>query len=104
MCFIFHQEQEIKKTYNPWISTVARTITDEVHQKIYKEKKERKRAREKKQEIKLLQGNNKKTSRKKEKVKDLLTKQGKGKSKMRRTSFKRDPVNSLKINHKEFLM
>lgn len=60
MCFIFHQEQEIKKTYNPWISTVARTITDEVHQKIYKEKKERKRAREKKQEIKLLQGNNKK--------------------------------------------
>ena len=60
MCFIFHQEQEIKKTYNPWISTVARTITDEVHQKIYKEKKERKRAREKKQEIKLPQGNNKK--------------------------------------------
>ena len=37
-------------------------------------------------------------------MKDLLTKQGKGKSKMRRTSFKRDPVNSLKINHKEFLM
>ena len=60
-----------QKTYKPRVTTVARRITDEVHQKMYKEKQEstakkekekedRKRARKRKQEIKLLQGNNKK--------------------------------------------
>ena len=29
-----------QKTYKPSITTVARTITDELHQKMYKEKQE----------------------------------------------------------------
>ena len=60
-----------QKTYKPRVTTVARRITDKVHQKMNKEKQEstakkekekedRKRARKRKQEIKLLQGNNKK--------------------------------------------
>ena len=78
--FYLPTEKRNKKTYNPRVATVARTITDEVHQKMYREKqeskakkrkrKDRKRAREKKQEIKLNQGNNKKIRKQQGKKKE----------------------------------
>ena len=40
--FYLPPEKRNKKTYNPRVATVARTITDEVHQKMYREKQESK--------------------------------------------------------------
>ena len=72
-----------KNPYNPRVTTVGRTTTDEAHQKMYKEKEskakkekekeERKKARDKKQETKLLPGEkkNKKTARKKERLQSI---------------------------------
>ena len=72
-----------KNPYNPRVTTVGRTTTDEAHQKMYKEKEskakkekekeERKKARDKKQETELLPGEkkNKKTARKKERLQSI---------------------------------
>ena len=69
-----------------------------------KEKEERKKARDKKQETKLLPGEKKKQENSKEKrktAKHPLIKQGLEESKMKKTLFERDPVNPLKNDHKE---
>ena len=45
--FYLPPEKRNKKTYNPRVTTVARTITDEVHEKMYREKQESKAKKEK---------------------------------------------------------
>ena len=72
LSYVFHlpSSEGSKKSYKPCVITEGRIITGKVHQKLYNEKEEikarkekekegRKRPRDKKQETKLLEGENK---------------------------------------------